>query len=106
MIGHAFMGAAHSAAWRTVAQVMKAPATPVLAVVVGRRPEAAAAAAVRLGWAEASTDWRSVVDRDDIDVVDICTPGDSHAEIAITALRAGKHVLCESPWATALSRRQ
>ena len=103
MIGHAFMGAAHSAAWRTVAHVMKAPATPVPAVVVGRRPEATAAAANRLGWAEASTDWRTVVERDDIDVIDICTPGDSHAEIAITALRAGKHVLCEKPLGNSLA---
>ena len=97
MIGHAFMGAAPSDAWRTVAQVMNVPVAPVMAVVVGRRPEATAAAAARLGWAEASTDWRSVVQGDDIDLVDICTPGDSHAEIAIAALRAGKHVLCEKP---------
>lgn len=103
MIGHAFMGAAHSAAWRTVAGVMDVPARPVMAVVVGRRPEATAAAAERLGWAEASTDWQSVVDRDDIDLIDICTPGDSHAEIAIAALRAGKHVLCEKPLGNCLS---
>ena len=103
MIGHAFMGAAHSDAWRTVAHVMDVPATPVMAVVVGRRPEAAAAAAARLGWAESSTDWRSVVERDDIDLVDICTPGDSHAEIAIAALAAGKHVLCEKPLGNSLA---
>jgi len=103
MVGHAFMGAAHSRAWRTVSQVMDLPLTPVMATVVGRRPEATAAAAERLGWAEASTDWRSVVDRDDIDLIDICTPGDAHAEIAIAALRAGKHVLCEKPLGNSLS---
>ena len=62
-----------------------------------------AAAAGRLGWAESSIDWRSVVRRDDIDLVDICTPGDSHAEIAIAALRAGKHVLCEKPLGNSLA---
>ncbi|WP_051866458.1 Gfo/Idh/MocA family protein [Streptosporangium roseum] len=59
--------------------------------------EATRAAASRLGWAEYTTDWRSLIERDDIDIIDICTPGDSHAEIAIAALAAGKHVLCEKP---------
>jgi predicted dehydrogenase len=104
MIGHAFMGAAHSDAWRTVAHVTEVPTTPVMAMVVGRRPAAAAAAAARLGWAASSTDWRSVVERDDIDLVDICTPGDSHAEIAIAALAAGKHVLCEKPLGNSLAQ--
>ncbi|MGS0684323.1 Gfo/Idh/MocA family protein [Nakamurella sp. GG22] len=103
MIGHAFMGAAHSDAWRTVAHVMDVPAKPVMAVVVGRRPAAAATAGARLGWAESSTDWQSVVHREDIDLVDICTPGDSLAEIAIAALRAGKHVLCEKPLGNTLA---
>ena len=57
----------------------------------------------RLGWAEAVTDWRELVDRDDIDLIDICTPGDSHAEIAIAALAAGKHVLCEKPLANSVA---
>jgi predicted dehydrogenase len=103
MIGHAFMGAAHSDAWRTFAHVMDVPARPAMAVVVGRRSAAAAIAATRLGWAESSTDWQSVVHRADIDLVDICTPGDSHAEIAIAALRAGKHVLCEKPLGNSLA---
>jgi predicted dehydrogenase len=68
-----------------------------MAVLCGRTASATAAAAEKYGWAECVTDWRQVLDRDDIDIVDICTPGDSHAEIALAALEAGKHVLCEKP---------
>ncbi|HEY1486485.1 MAG TPA: Gfo/Idh/MocA family oxidoreductase [Micromonosporaceae bacterium] len=97
MIGYAFMGKAHSQAWRTVNRVFDLPLQAELAVIVGRDASATAAAAARLGWAESATDWRGVVARDDIDLIDICTPGDTHAEIAIAALAAGKHVLCEKP---------
>ncbi|MQA24245.1 MAG: gfo/Idh/MocA family oxidoreductase [Micromonosporaceae bacterium] len=106
MIGYAFMGAAHSQAWRTAPRVFALPAAPEMAVLCGRTASAAAEAAARLGWAEWATDWRAVVTRDDIDVVDICTPGDSHAEIAIAALRAGKHVLCEKPLANTVAQAQ
>ena len=99
MIGYAFMGAAHSQAWRNVHRFFDLGVTPEMAVVVGRDGEAAAAAATRLGWQESATDWREVVARDDIDVVDICTPGDTHHPIALAALAAGKHVLCEKPLA-------
>src|SRR5690606_3386234 len=99
MIGYAFMGAAHSQAWRNVHRFFDLGVTPEMAVVVGRDGEAAAAAAARLGWQESATDWREVVARDDIDVVDICTPGDTHHPIALAALAAGKHVLCEKPLA-------
>ncbi len=99
MIGYAFMGAAHSQGWRNAHRFFDLPATPELSVLCGRNAERARAAADRLGWAEAVTDWHEVVDRDDIDVVDICTPGDSHREIALAALAAGKHVLCEKPLA-------
>jgi predicted dehydrogenase len=104
MIGHAFMGAAHSQAWRTVNRVFELSARADMAVVCGRDPDRTAEAADRLGWAEAATDWRAVVERDDIDVVDICTPGDSHAEIAVAALAAGKHVLCEKPLANSVEQ--
>jgi len=104
MIGHSFMGAAHSHAWRTVGRVFDLPLTPRMRVVVGRRPTAASEAADRLGWDEASTDWRAVVAREDIDLVDIVTPGDSHAEIALAALAAGKHVLCEKPLANTVAQ--
>ena len=62
------------------------------------------AAADRLGWAQSDTDWRRVVERADIDLVDICSPGDTHAEIAVAALAAGKHVLCEKPLANTVEQ--
>ncbi|MGC5145353.1 Gfo/Idh/MocA family oxidoreductase, partial [Escherichia coli] len=79
-------------------------ACPVeMTVVVGRNADAVASAAAKWGWAESATDWREVIARDDIDIVDIVTPGDSHAEIAIAALEAGKHVLCEKPLANTVA---
>jgi predicted dehydrogenase len=99
MVGYAFMGAAHSQAWRTVNRVFDLPVRASMAVVCGRDRARVADAATRLGWAGHLTDWRELVARDDVDVVDVCTPGDSHAEIAIAALAAGKHVLCEKPLA-------
>jgi predicted dehydrogenase len=99
MVGYAFMGAAHAQAWRNVHRFFDLPLTPELTAVAGRSPEAVSAAAERLGFASTETDWRRLVERDDVNLVDICTPGDSHAEIAIAALQAGKHVLCEKPLA-------
>jgi len=97
MIGNGFMGAAHSQAWRVAPKFFDLPATPQMAVVVGRNQEKNERLAEKWGWAEAATDYREVIARDDIDIVDIVTPGDTHAEIAIAALEAGKHVLCEKP---------
>jgi len=99
MVGYAFMGAAHSQAWRTVNRVYDLPARVRMALICGRDEPKVAAAADRLGWDGHTTDWRRLVESDEIDVVDICTPGDSHCEIAIAALAAGKHVLCEKPLA-------
>ncbi|MET7748667.1 Gfo/Idh/MocA family oxidoreductase [Micromonospora sp. NPDC005367] len=99
MVGYAFMGAAHSQAWRTVNRVYDLPARARMALICGRDSGKVADAADRLGWEAYTTDWRDLVSRDDIDVVDVCTPGDSHAEIALAALAAGKHVLCEKPLA-------
>ncbi|CAL9654843.1 Glucose--fructose oxidoreductase [Streptomyces sp. enrichment culture] len=106
MVGYAFMGAAHSQGWRTVGRVFDLPRRPVLAAIAGRDPHAVRAAADRHGWAAAETDWRALVERDDVDLVDICTPGDSHAEIAIAALEAGKHVLCEKPLANSVAEAE
>jgi len=106
MVGHAFMGRTHSHAWRNVAAVFDLPATPRRVVVAGRDAERTAAAADKLGWEESTTDWRTLLDRDDVDVIDICTPGDSHAEIAIAALEAGKHVLCEKPLANSVEEAE
>lgn len=98
MIGYAFMGRAHSQAWRTVGATFDVPEFS-RQVIVGRDESAVAEAASRLDWEEHATSWREVIDREDIDIVDICTPGFLHAEIAIAALEAGKHVLCEKPLA-------
>ncbi|WP_394429044.1 Gfo/Idh/MocA family protein [Streptomyces sp. SGAir0957] len=106
MVGYAFMGAAHSQGWRTVGRVFDLPLTPRLAAVCGRDGSAVRAAADRLGWAAAETDWRALIERDDVDLVDICTPGDSHAEIAVAALEAGKHVLCEKPLANSVDEAE
>lgn len=102
VIGYSFMGKAHSNAWRNVNAFH--PETPAVRqqMLVGRDERAVKEAASRFGWAEATTDWSSVIERDDVDIVDICTPGDSHAEIAIAALAAGKHVLVEKPLANSL----
>jgi predicted dehydrogenase len=97
LIGYAFMGAAHSQAWRNAPRFFDLPLQPELTVLCGRNAEAVQQAATKLGWNETETDWRKLLHRDDVQLIDICTPGDSHAEIAIAALEAGKHVLCEKP---------
>ncbi|MCH1883067.1 Gfo/Idh/MocA family oxidoreductase [Agrococcus sp. ARC_14] len=106
VLGTAFMGKAHSAAWRNVgAMFPDAPAT-AMRVLCGSDPERTAASARILGWQEAATDWREVVTRDDVQIVDICTPGHLHAEMATAALAAGKHVLVEKPLATSLAEAE
>src|ERR1700739_4900657 len=99
MVGYAFMGAAHAHAWRTAPRVFDLPLAPAMVAICGRDGAAVRAAADRQGWASAETDWRALIARDDIQLVDVCTPGDPHADIAIPALDAGKHVLCEKPLA-------
>jgi predicted dehydrogenase len=105
MIGYAFMGKAHSNAWRNVASYFDVPAFEQK-ILVGRDAGHVAEAAARYGWTESSTDWRSVLEREDIDIVDICAPGFLHAEIAIAALAAGKHVLVEKPLANTLAEAE
>jgi predicted dehydrogenase len=105
MIGYAFMGKAHSNAWRNVASFFDVPAFEQK-VLVGRDAGQVAAAAAKYGWAESATDWRTVLERDDIDIVDICAPGWMHAEISIAALEAGKHVLVEKPLANTLAEAE
>ena len=103
MVGYAFMGRAHSLAWHAVSRVFDVPVKPRLAAICGRDKAAAQAAADRFGWAAAETDWRALIERDDVDLVDISAPGDMHAPIAVAALEAGKHVLCEKPLANTLA---
>ncbi|WP_022877583.1 Gfo/Idh/MocA family protein [Microbacterium sp. B19] len=106
MIGYGFMGAAHSVGWRQAPHVFDLARPVEMTVVVGRNADAVASAAAKWGWAESATDWREVIERSDIDIVDIVTPGDSHAEIAIAALEAGKHVLCEKPLANTVAEAE
>ena len=103
MVGYAFMGAAHSRGWRDAPRAFSLPLRPVMAAVCGRDPAQVREAAERQGWADAVTDWRSLLRRDDVQLIDVCTPGDSHAEIAIAALDAGRHVLCEKPLANSVA---
>jgi predicted dehydrogenase len=106
MVGYAFMGRAHSQAWRTVDRVFELPLRPRLAAICGRDKAAAESAAARLGWAATETDWRALIARDDVQLIDIAAPGSLHAPIAIAALQAGKHVLCEKPLANTLAEAE
>jgi predicted dehydrogenase len=106
MIGHGFMGAAHSQGWRVAPRFFDLSLEPEMTVLVGRNAATAEASARKWGWLETSTDWREVIARDDVDVVDIVTPGDTHAEIAIAALEAGKHVVCEKPLANTVAEAE
>ena len=106
MVGRGFMGAAHSQGWRTAPRFFDLPAQVEMAVVVGRDPEGTEAARAKYGWQEASTDWRATIARDDIDIVDVCVPGDLHSEVSIAALEAGKHVLCEKPLANTVAEAE
>ncbi|MHA7287778.1 Gfo/Idh/MocA family protein [Arthrobacter sp. MDT3-44] len=106
MVGYAFMGAMHSHAWRTAPRFFDLPLQPELAVLAGRDQAAVKTAAGKLGWRDTETDWRALVERDDVDLIDICTPGDTHADIAIAALEAGKHVLCEKPLANSVEEAE
>jgi predicted dehydrogenase len=106
LIGYGFMGAAHSYAWQAATTAFELGAVPVLSVLCGRDRAAVELKASRFGFAEAATDWRTVVERDDIDVVDVCTPGDTHMPISIAALQSGKHVLCEKPLANSVAEAE
>ncbi|MBO0608390.1 Gfo/Idh/MocA family protein [Myceligenerans salitolerans] len=106
MVGYSFMGAAHSQAWRTAPRFFDLPMRLDMRVVAGRSADGVRAAADRLGWQDSTTQWRTLLERDDVDLVDICTPGDTHAEIAVAALEAGKHVLCEKPLANTVAEAE
>jgi predicted dehydrogenase len=106
MIGYQFMGRAHSNAWRQVGKFFDLPYEPVLKVVCGRNDAEVSKAAGKLGWEEHSTSWHDVVHRKDIDVVDICTPGDAHVPIALAAAEAKKVVFCEKPLANTLAEAE
>jgi predicted dehydrogenase len=102
LVGYGFMGRTHSNAYKQVNQFFDVAYRPVLKAICGRSAENAKAFATRWGYEGHETDWRHLIQRDDIDAIDICTPNDTHAEIAIAAAEAGKMVLCEKPLARTL----
>jgi len=103
LIGTKFMGRAHSHAWLDVAKFFDVDPTPVMHTVVGRNQADLEQFARRWGWAHARSDWKEAITADEIGLVDIATPNDVHAEQAIAALEAGKHVVCEKPLAGTLA---
>ncbi len=103
LIGQKFMGRAHSNAWRQVAPFFDLPLSPRLAAVSARDVKELAAFATRWGWARWTPDWRDFASDPAIDLVDIGTPNDAHAEQSIAMLEAGKHVACEKPLAGTLA---
>ena len=99
LVGYGFMGRTHSNAYRKVSNFFDPEYQPRLKAVCGRNAENAQAFATQWGYESIETDWKTLVARDDIDAIDICTPNNSHAEIAIAAAQAGKIILCEKPLA-------
>jgi predicted dehydrogenase len=103
LIGYKFMGKAHSNAFRQVRRFFPGKFELRLKVICGRDRAALEAAARQFGWEEIETDWRKVIERNDIDVVDISTPGNLHHPMALAAAAAGKHIICEKPLANTLA---
>ena len=103
LLGSKFMGRAHSNAWLNVAKFFSVDPIPAMHTVVGRNSTELGEFAERWGWQHHSTDWRATVTSHDIGLVDIGTPNNVHAEQAIAALEAGKHVACEKPLAGTLA---
>ena len=97
MVGYSFMGRAHSNAFRQVSQFFDLPYRPVLKAACARNADAAQAFAEQWGYESVETDWRKLIDRKDIDIIDIAAPNNVHHDIAIAAAAAGKMVLCEKP---------
>jgi len=103
LIGHKFMGRTHSNAYLKVGKFFDLPLLPVMHTIVGRNEQELNAFKERWGWQQASTDWKKAISDPAIGLVDVGTPNNAHADIAIAALEAGKHVACEKPLAATLS---
>lgn len=104
LVGYSFMGKAHSHAFKDMSFFFpEAAAYPVMKAICGRNEANVSDAAKTFGWQGYETDWKTLIGRDDIDLIDVSTPGDSHCEIAIAAAEAGKHVFCEKPLANNLA---
>jgi len=97
MVGYGFMGRTHSNAFRQVNHFFDVPFEPVLKTICARNRDRAEAFRARWGYESVETDWRKLVESPEIDLVDIASPNDTHAEIAIAAAGAGKMVMCEKP---------
>ena len=106
VIGTGFMGKAHSIAYSASASVFGTGLRPRLEIVCDLSPERASQRATDLGFSRYSDDWRAVVNDPAVELVSVCTPNDTHAEISIAALAAGKHVWCEKPMSTSLADSQ
>lgn len=106
LIGYQFMGKAHSNAYRQAGRFFDLPADIRMKTICGRSEAPVKAAAENFGWETFATDWRKVIEDPEIDIIDVSTPGDSHAEISIAAAKAGKVVLCEKPLANTLEEAE
>ena len=106
LIGYKFMGKAHSNAYKSVGMFFPLKNRVVMKAICGRDPQGVRQAAEAYGWESVETDWKRLIQRKDIDVVDISTPGNLHRTMAIAAARAGKHIICEKPLANSLSEAQ
>ncbi|KTD86112.1 Gfo/Idh/MocA family protein [Paenibacillus etheri] len=103
MIGYKFMGKAHSNAYRSLPMFFPKALKPEMSVICGRNAEALEEAATQLGWSDCVTDWKDLIAREDIDLIDINAPSNAHKEIALAAAKAGKHIFCEKPLALTLA---
>lgn len=97
LVGYQFMGKAHSNAYRQLEHFFRPPLLPEMKCLCGRNPDAVRAAAEEFGWPETCTDWQELLKRDDIGIIDVASPGNTHMPIAIAAAQAGKNVFCEKP---------
>lgn len=102
LVGYGFMGRAHSTAYRQAWPFFRPRLKPIMKAICGRNEAAVRQAADSLGWQTYETSWEQLINREDIDLIDICTPGDSHRDIAVAAAQAGKHIFCEKPLANSL----
>jgi len=100
LIGYQFMGKAHSFAYRNLPMFFKTHSVPVMKIICGRTEARVAEAAKTFGWQEHKTSWKEVIQREDINLIDIVSPNATHKDIAVEAAKTGKHILCEKPLAT------
>ncbi|NLV91463.1 MAG: Gfo/Idh/MocA family oxidoreductase [Firmicutes bacterium] len=103
LVGYKFMGKAHSHAYKDVGMFFDLPVEPVMQAICGRDEDWVKRSAQKFGWASYETDWRKLVQRDDIDVIDVTAPSNVHKEIVLAAAEAGKHIFCEKPLALTLA---